>query len=963
MGDTPKRPPRGQLGRRHTGSDEQAQAARSQRPRGRRIAIAIVKITAMSAASLIVLALGAGIGYAKSLLKGLPAISAATFANLSQPSVVYDRNGRVIGKFDKNGARQPISSIRQVSNNLVDAFVAGEDKTFWTNIGINPMAMGRALVQDVLHHHIESGASTITQQTVKLAVFPEQQQTLRRKVQEIALALKLNHILTKPEIMTDYMNWVWMGSMGGQQVYGVEAASQILFSKSAKDLNLPEAAFLAAIPNNPAQLTPYRYDKSKRRYVIDPSPVIPRQRYILEQMLKNKMITKAQYEDAVSYDIRNDLHLPPKVSIQYPYLMKSEIEPWVTQQLVKQGLYPNTAAADAALSTAGYKIYTTFDLNIQNHMDQVLKDPKFYAGTTATRIDAQGKPQKNLFEAGAALIDNHTGAIVALGGGNGKSELDHSDVPRRPGSAIKPLVDYGPALDMHAITAATPLMDVPVSWYKDGDVHDDDNRWRGVTTVRDALTYSYNVPAIVVLHDIGPENGTKYLEKMGIYPGEKTLDGRVTLTRGDMSNLSTAIGGLTYGLTVQQMTSAYTTLANEGVWHQSYFVSKIVGRDGATVYQVHPKVNKVFSPQATFILDDMLRDVVTKGTASAVGEHFPSQYIYGKTGTTDDEFDGWFVGFTQDYTLGLWTGYDYQRHIPSTIYNEKFTMWNDIMDPLLQEHPSTKPLPRPSGLVRVTVCKASGELPTALCKADNDVETEWFIQGTQPTKTCDVHVQLPYVVYHGKKYLATTKTPANEIQVGVFLKLPFTIPAGVQTEIDSQLAPIQPDPRGGRVLSELSTSELAQRPAAPAVTAAIRNDGVWLRWSRAQGASSYSVWRSVQPDGPYVKIADGLTGTQYLDKTVPQTTGNVYYRVYATTASGLSTPSNTVVVQAIPGGNPGDNTGANSTGNGLAGGGGKNADNTPSPPGAESRPPGNAEAGGGSGETNSAPPPGESGAH
>ncbi|WP_051343551.1 transglycosylase domain-containing protein [Alicyclobacillus herbarius] len=917
MGDTPKRPSDGRPEKGHTAPDARTPTARSERSRRRRIVIAIVKTVLMSAASLIVLGLGAGVGYAKALLKGLPSISAATFTNLSQPSVVYDRNGMVIGKFDQDGTRQPISSMKQVSNNLVDAFVAGEDKTFWTNIGINPVAMGRALLQDVTHHHIESGASTITQQTVKLAVFPEQQQTLRRKVQEIALALKLNHILTKPEIMTDYMNWVWMGNMGGRQVYGVQAASRILFHKSAKDLNLPEAAFLASIPNNPAELTPYRFDTKKNHYVIDPSPVIPRQHYILEQMRKNGMITESQYKDAMSFDIKKDLHLPPKISVQYPYLMLDEIKPWLEKQLVKQGLYTNAQQVDAALPTAGYKIYTTFDLHIQDHIDQVLADPAFYAGTQATRIGPNGKAIPNPFEAGAALIDNHTGAILALGGGDGKTNVDHSDVPRPPGSSIKPLVDYGPALDMHAITAATPLEDAPISYYKNGNVHDDDMRWRGVATARQALTWSYNVPAIVVLHDIGPENGTKYLEKMGISPGDKTIEGRTTLTQGDLHRLSTAIGGLHYGLTVQQMTSAYTTLANQGVWHQSYFVSKIVGRDGQTVYQVHPQVHKVFSPQATFVLDSMLRDVVTQGTATMVNQHFPGQYIYGKTGTSDDEHDGWFIGFTQDYTLGLWTGYDYPQHIPSSVYNRKFTMWNDIMDPLLKDHPSTKPLPRPSGLVRVAVCKYSGQLPTAPCKVDGDVYTEWFIQGTQPTKTCDVHVQLPYVVYQGKKYLATTNTPINEIEVGIFLKLPFSISPNVKTEISSELAPTQPDPRGGIVLSSLSSARLAARPAAPKLSGSLFGDGVELTWSSSDKATEYSVWRALKADGPYVKIADHVHGTQYLDKSVLQNSGSVYYRVYALSASGLSSASNTVAVQLKGPSSPPANSTGNSADNGT----------------------------------------------
>jgi penicillin-binding protein 1A len=937
MGDTPKQPSRGQPA--GTNTRNRSPKSRSERPRGRRIAVRTIQIAGISVAGLIVLGIGAGVGYASSMLKGLPTISATTFTNLSQPSVVYDRNGKVIGKFEQNGTRQPITSLKQVSGHLVDAFVAGEDKTFWTNIGINPIAMGRALIQDLTHHQIESGASTITQQTVKLAVFPEQQQTLRRKVQEIALAIRLNHILTKQEIMTDYMNWVWMGRMGGQQVYGVQAAAQILFHKDVKNLNLPEAAFIASIPNNPAMLTPYRYDSKGKRYVIDPSPVLPRQHYILEQMLKNQMISKSEYEQALHFDIKKDLHLPPKVSYEYPYLMQEEIRPRLEQELVKQGLYPNATAVDAALSTAGYKIYTTIDLSMQKHMDKVLANPSFYAGTQTTYLGSDGKLHKNRFEAGATLIDNKTGGILAIGGGDGKTELDHSDVPRQPGSSIKPLVDYGPALDLHKITAATPLKDAPIHYYhSDGSTpYDDDMRWRGITTVREALTYSYNIPAIEVLHQIGPATGTSYLAKMGITPHSTTLSGQPTLVKSagydDLDSLSTAIGGLTYGLTVQQMTSAYSTLADQGVWHQSYLIQKIVDRDGSTVYQAHPQVNKVFSPQATYILDSILRDVVLRGTASAVGAHFPNQYVYGKTGTSEDEKDGWFLGFTQDYTLGLWTGYDHPQHIPSTVYNRKFDMWNQIMDPVLKAHPATNPLPRPAGIVSVAVCRRSGELPTALCRADHDVYTELFIDGTQPTQTCDVHVQLPYVVLNGKKYLATTKTPPSEIRVGIFLKPPFTIDKGVTTSISGELAPTQPDPRGGTVLPAFSSSQIAKAPSAPKVSAQLDADGVHLTWSAVSGASGYSVWRATKPDGPYVQVDGNVKGTEYVDANPPASASTVYYRVYSLSAQGMSAASNTVTVQLAnsPDGGGGQGTGlTNDTGPNASGstGDGSGSNNT-----------------------------------
>jgi penicillin-binding protein 1A len=906
---------------------------RAAKREGRRWVWRGLAVAGSALGALVVTGTGAAVGYAASMLKGLPAISADTFTNLSQPTVVYDVHGQVIGRFTAEGDREPITSLDQVSKNLVNAFIAAEDKTFYQNIGINPMAMARAFVQDVLHHQIQSGASTITQQTVKLAIFPDQQRTLKRKIQEIALALEVNHMLTKDEILTDYMNWVYMGQMGSSQVYGVKAASQILFHKDPKDLNLPEAALLAAIPNNASLFSPYDH--------LDNT--ISRQHYILDQMRANGMIDDAQYQAALKYDIKKDIQPEPKSSAytQHPYLMIDEIRPLAAQYLVQSGRYSSVEDALKALPTAGYKIYTSIDLKAQNQVESVLADDKLFGNTNQVAKDANGKvitqngkPVVDLYEAGVTLIDNQTGGIVAIGGGRdyARDSVDHTIIARQPGSSIKPLLDYGPALDQNRITAATPILDAPVS-YRGGDGQlwapkNDDREWHGVVTVRQALTSSYNIPAIKAYTRYSKGIGGSYLEKMGISTQAKTLNGQPTLAPEDLQNAAVAIGGMTHGLTVQQMTSAYTVFPNQGVWRHPYLISKIVDRDGNPLYQFQPSATKVFSPQTAYVMTDILHDVVYApgGTATpGVGAHFPGYYIAGKTGTTDSRADGWFIGYTQKYTMGIWMGYNHHQPIDESVYNLKFTVWDRIMDPLLKAAPPTSPFPRPPGIVSVAVCKKSGMLPTDLCKEDGDVYTELFIQGTEPATPCTAHVQALYTVVNGKRYLATTNTPPAEIRTGLFIIPPEQVPDGTVTNDSAEYLPTQADPRGGTVLSHPGQQTVEPPLRAPnQVQATFTQGGVQLQWSPVAGANGYTVWRATAPGGPYVNVAGPIARTTFTDTNLPAGASTLYYQVYAMSPSGISPPSPAASV-VLPGG---EGSGGTPPGQGNSTGGSGGTGNT-----------------------------------
>ena len=962
MADTPKRPLRGE----GSGTEQEPKDGKRRKQGNREKRSAWhwvwfgVKTLLIVIGGGIVLGIGAGTGYAAALLKGLPSITASTFSNISAPSIVYDRNGNVIGTFDKYGNRSPLKNLNQVSPNLVNAFVAAEDRTFWTNIGVNPVAMGRAFIQDVTSHHIESGASTITQQTVKLAVFPEQQQTLRRKVQEIALALKVNKMLTKQEIMTDYMNWVYYGNLGTHPVYGVQTAAQVIFHKNVKDLNLAEATLLAAIPNNASYYSPYVYSTDSG-WSVDLTHVLQRQHYILNQMLQHGIINQVQYTTAMNFNISKDVHLPSTSANQkYQYLMQDEIPYLVAvdlgfispqENVATNASYPQELAqavsrAEDVLATGGYQIHTTIDKSMQDQVDKVLAEPQWYKGTLKpnfpVKVGNKTVSRMNQYQTGATIIDNKTGGILAIGGGDPNqgtynkkpvtSSIDYSDVPRQPGSSIKPILEYGPAIDTHILTAASPLNDALTQFSANWAPHDDEPGWRGIVSVRTALVQSYNVPAIEVLQKLGVSTGESFLAKMGIDNNSRTVQGdRTWLTvpdksvnpnaSADDSNLTSAIGGLTNGLTTQQMASAYTVFSNQGVYKPSYMISSIVDSAGNTVYKHQESATQVFSPQATYVMDSILRDVVLHGTAADIGSHFGNIPIYGKTGTSDSEDDGWFIGFTQDYTTALWTGYQYATKIyapahAGNLYNQKFAIWNSLMDPIIKKE-NPKPIPNPGGVVSETVCKYSGQLPTPLCSALGGTYSELFVQGTQPTQPDTMHVQLEYTVINGTKYLATTNTPPAEIQVGVFLKPPFKVNPSVKTDTSQYYAPTKPDPRGGTILAPLSGTQLVKPPAAPQnVTAAVTGSAVQLSWTSVAAADSYTVYRATTANGPFTEITSSpITGTSFIDTAVPSGISTVYYEVDAIANQLQSVPSSAVQVNINAGGpgNPGGSPPDNST--------------------------------------------------
>lgn len=765
------------------------------------------------------------------LLRNLPSVNAQTFTSQSVGSTVYDVHGKVIGIFARDGDREPIGSLHEVAQPLVQAFIAAEDRTFYRNHGVSPQAIARALVQNLMGGRIYSGASTITQQTVKLAVFPEQPRTIRRKVQEIALSLQVDRMLTKSEILTDYMNWVYMGRFGTHNVYGVKSAAWLLFHKQPSRLTLPEAAYLAAIPNNPSYFSPYAHADH----------TTARQHYILAQMLRNQMISRKDYNRAIQTPIHPQF--VAATADRYPYIM-AEVERTAARELAQVGLYASASAADAALPTVGYQIYTTIDLDVQDRMDAVLNDDGHFRNSTRTQA-VHGNKQADLVQAAMVLEDNATGGLVALDGGRpahfAADQIDHAETPRQPGSTIKPLVVYGPAIENGLLTAGTQVNDGPAIFAQglpwQYQPMDDLPYWHGWVTVRQALVESLNLPAIRILHRLTPEAGTAYLGRVGIQPGDLAQTGQPTLVDADTHHLSSAIGGLQNGLTLKQLTGAFTIFPNQGIWRQPLLVKRISTNAGDPVYVAHPLAKRAISVQTAFLIHSMLRDVVAKpmGTAAAIGRALPHLPIAGKTGTTDDRQNGWFVGYTPTYTLGIWMGYNHNEPIPATLYPRKFDLWQAVFRPVAKVG-ATEQSGVPANLIARSICRKSGLLATPACEAAGTTYHEWYVKGTEPRAECPVH--------------------------------------DASGAVHDEAMPILVD----------------------GVIASVYEDGVHLRWRPFPGATLYSLWRADSPTGPFTEIGRPSALPFSVDPEGSHGSSTRYYQVHAEMADGTAVPSATVSV-------------------------------------------------------------------
>ncbi|MDR3594220.1 PBP1A family penicillin-binding protein [Clostridium sp.] len=705
-----------------------------------------------------------GVGYAFAIIKTTPPLDVNAVLSLNQASSLYDSSGEFMDNLHSDEERYVIDSSK-IPANLKNAFVSIEDERFYQHKGIDiQRILGSAYLdakrfitgQKGLH-----GASTLTQQLLKNTILTNDI-SLERKIREAYLAISLEEKLTKDQILTAYLNTI---PLGGHS-YGVEAASLLYFGKSASDLSLIECAYIAGITQAPSYYSAYNENNQK-----DPSPYINRTLTVLGMMYKLQYIDDAQYNQAVS-DIKNGGLVFKSSKKDYRLNYEWFVYPTVSQ--VKEDLKEKYNYSDDEVSklivNGGLKIYTTMDKQLQDFTQKTLDDYSNLGISTKETYDKDGVP---LLQASATIMDYKTGQVIAMVGGRGKQmpqSLNRAYNDLRPiGSSTKPLTVYGPGIDKKIITAATPIDDAPLPDNKldNGKYYNplnSPNEYEGLMTARDALTHSKNTAAVLFEDKIGVKTGISYGEKLGLKYNSESKSSIASVALGQFNNNpNDRDGGNTYVLA-----GAYGTFGNNGTYTKPILYTKVVDATGKTILDnTTPKQTKVFSPQAAYILYDMLKGPVNE--YNATGAKFGDMPVAGKTGTTSDSTDLWFAGLTPYLSCSVWLGYDKPTKLNGSS-SGCAVIWGKLMKEANKNF-EVQDIDEPNGIVKTSVCKDSGLLPTSLCNEDprgDRVYEELFIDGTQPTATCETHVAANVNRFTNK--IAGSFTPSILTRSGIFIK-------------------------------------------------------------------------------------------------------------------------------------------------------------------------------------------------
>jgi 1A family penicillin-binding protein len=632
------------------------------------------------------------------LLSGLPGRDELRMlGEMPQATTLYDVNSRpVFTIFREYRIEVPLA---RVSPHLRKAIVAFEDQRFADHSGIDVIRIAGALVADLREGRKAQGGSTITQQLARQS-FLTREKKIWRKLQEIALARRIERMYSKDEILELYLNKVYFGD----GLYGAEAAARGYFGKSAADLELAEAALLAGLVNAPSVNAP----------TISMPRALARRALVLNAMHGQGIITK----DAFDRASKEKIALVDTLRREEP--LGQHFKEEVRQQLVKQFGWER-------LSEGGLKVYTTIDpamqraaeVNVTLSLQQI--DMRRARRRTGNR---NAEPGTAPLEAALVAIDPTNGEVRAMVGGRDfkASRFNRAtQALRQPGSAFKPFV-YASALEAgYSPASLVTRLDEPIQTLQGAWMPEDEHSDGSSMTVRTALRTSSNRAAVRMLEEVGIAKTVEQARKMGM--GNVPSVPSLALGSGEV--------------TLMAMTSAYAAFADQGQLRPATFIRRVEDAEGNVLFAVKPAAEQVISPRTAFLMTSMLADVVNYGTAYKARQEGFTYPAAGKTGTTNDYVDAWFVGFTPHLVTGVWVGFDKPRTIISNGFAGELAvpMWARFMK---QATATDKPdtFKTPQGLAAVNVCRLSGQLPGAAC---DRVITEYFASGTAPTQVCQQH--------------------------------------------------------------------------------------------------------------------------------------------------------------------------------------------------------------------------------
>ncbi len=630
-------------------------------------------------------------------------------------SVIEDVNGQTTQSLYNSESNRIYVPLNATPDYLQKAFIAIEDSRFYSHHGVDLKGIARAALKMITSGgQVTEGASTITQQLLKNNVFENWMEEssfesrLSRKIQEQYLALVTETKYSKDWILENYMNTINLG--GGTR--GVQTASQYYFGKDVSELTLAESALIAGITKNPSSYNPKE----------NPEKSLERQQLVLDAMEEQGYITAEEKEAALEEDVIGHL--------VYDGLQTASVFSWfedallvsVVEDLMDQKGMTEDEAWDL-IYTGGLTIYSTQNAALQYICEEAVNRQDFIQDTEQISV---------------VVTDVHTGAVAAVVGGRGEKTASliynrATDAICQPGSVIKIIGEYAAAIEEGEATLGTVLEDEPYTYSDGTEIHNASGTYGGKTTLRQAISTSCNVIALKMLQTVGIDSTVSSLEKLGI----------TTLTEEDYQE-ALAIGGTYNGLTNLEVTGAYTVIAADGEYIRPYYYTKITDHDGNVILENTGEKTEALSSGTAEILTLGMEEVIQSGTGTAV--YLDNLELAGKSGTTNDNRDVWFVGFSSDYTCGVWGGYDDNSPQADGSYVKE--IWRTIMEqtPYLDDGYTASPLVDTSTLVQRTICTKCGNLAvTDLC--DQTVQgdmtaQEYYIEGTEPTRSCDCHTRI-----------------------------------------------------------------------------------------------------------------------------------------------------------------------------------------------------------------------------
>ncbi|MBM7605450.1 penicillin-binding protein 1A [Metabacillus crassostreae] len=567
---------------------------------------------------------------------------------LAQNSYIFDRDGRLISEMTSLQQNRIFTKYEDIPDLVKTIYILSEDQRFFEHIGFDAEGMIRAVIINAKTQSVEQGASTITQQLAR-NVYLTHEQTYNRKLSELLYSYQIEKSFTKEQILEGYLNAIYFSN----GTYGIGTASTYYFSKQIQELNTAQLAFISAIPNNPTMYDPIKnFDATKERQIR-----------LLNMLHSNGVISKDELESAIDFPIKLSIKKRTDTQPDYVTYVHHELKQLIS---VKEGYLKGTKDGENKdtienqidekvnqIVSNGIIIHTALDTNLQHKLtESISKHLPF--------DEVQGA---------AAVIDHQAHTIIALSGGKKYEKFDFNrayQAYRHPGSAIKPLLDYAPYIDL---TGATANSKIDASEFcKNGYCPKNySERNYGMVTLETALKYSYNTAAVRMLDSIGIEKGFSYLTPFQFSK----------VTKEDYK-LPAAIGGFDYGVSPLELTNAYTTFANNGLYYKNHAITKITDLNGKTLYQWNEEPVRVWKESTNNQMKDLLASVVKSGTGQKA--NVSSSYVGGKTGTSNEYKDLWFAGLTDKYTAAVWVGKDEQGNV-SSIYSNgpQMLIWKEIM--------------------------------------------------------------------------------------------------------------------------------------------------------------------------------------------------------------------------------------------------------------------------------------------